>query len=91
MGDDDKAHVKYLKLTANIMRSRIGLCHREWTTHRMYRDYEARNDTVDAIRRYWDECPNGNRTASSYSHVAAPVHYLSHVRHFPSIVSPVTQ
>ena len=91
MDDDDNISMKFVKKTPNVVRVDIRSRHINRKTYRVFLEYDAGRNEIEGIRRYWCECPNGNRTVGCCSHVAAAVYYLSHARYLPSIRRPAPE
>ena len=88
MDEDDNIQMQIAKHGSNIVRLEIRSRHVNRKTYKVYIDYEASRNEINGIRRYWCECPNGNRTVGCCSHVAAGVYYLSYARYLPFIFRP---
>ena len=91
MDDDDNISMSFVKETPTIVRLDIRSRHINRKTYRVFIEYEPSRNGIEGIRGYWCECPNGNRTVGSCSHVAAAVSYLSHARYQPSIRRPAAE
>nr|XP_012152408.1 PREDICTED: uncharacterized protein LOC105664076 [Megachile rotundata] len=89
--DTNNVSMMFIKETPNIIRLEIKSRHVNAKTYRLYIDYELKMDQIEGIRRYWCECPNGNRTVGCCSHVAAAIFYLVHARYLPQILRPAAQ
>ena len=88
MDADNNISMTFVKETPTIIGLQIRSRHVNRKTYRIYVDYVAESDGIEGIRRYWCECPNGNRTVGCCSHIASAIYYLSYARYLPSISRP---
>ena len=88
MDIDGSVSIGFIKETRTIVRLEMKSRHVNRTTYRLYIDYDPLNNSIDGIRRYCCECPNGARTVGCCSHVATALFYLSFARFQTSIRRP---
>lgn len=80
--------VQFVKTTPSILKLEVRSRHVNSKAYHVYIDYVPNGTTIQSIRRYCCNCPNGLRTVGCCSHIAAVVYYLSYARYLSRILRP---
>lgn len=88
MDEECNLTVQFVKTTPNILKLVVRSRHVNRKTYHVYIEYVPNGTTIESIRRYCCNCPNGLRTVGCCSHIAAVVYYLTYARYLSRILRP---
>lgn len=88
MDDKSNLYIYYVKQTPTIIKLNVRSRHVNSKYYRLFIDYVPNMNSVEGIRGYCCDCPNGNRTVGCCAHVASVIYYLAHARYLSRILRP---